>query len=122
MREKSSARLGASGGAAAPPSIAPRIFFWSGQITNQTLIHMIVPSVTPKSIHIPRREIPPSASKRYPPTGQYRRAEGVQAKLNVNVALQRNPDRARRISRGLTLGLSSLSSAPWKGTFTKLKK
>ena len=42
--------------------------------------------------------------------------------MNVYIAAHRTHQNARSSSAGLTLGLSSLSSPPWKGTFTRLKK
>src|SRR5882672_11275454 len=42
--------------------------------------------------------------------------------MKVYIALQRNHQNARSSSAGFTLGLSSLSRPPWKGTLTRLKK
>ena len=65
--EASAACGAAVGGAGGPPSIAPRIFFCRGQITNQTLNHMIVPSSPPSRIHMPRWLMWRSASRISPP-------------------------------------------------------
>src|SRR2546425_6603100 len=65
--EASAACGAAVGGAGGPPSIAPRIFFCRGQITNQTLNHMIVPSRPPRRIYIARWLMWWSASHRFPP-------------------------------------------------------
>ena len=58
----------AVGGAGGPPSIAPRIFFCRGQMMNQTLNHMMVPSRPPRRIHIPRWLSPPSGFLIAPPS------------------------------------------------------
>src|SRR5262252_10802849 len=42
--------------------------------------------------------------------------------MNVHIAPQRNHQKARKRSFGLTFGFSSLSRSAWKGTFTRLKK
>ena len=53
-----------------PPLVLRALFFFRGQMMNQTLNHMIVPSSPPNRIHIPRSLIRPSGVSRLPPIGQ----------------------------------------------------
>ena len=52
MREAMPARFAAAAFSAASTVTMPRAFFWFGQMTNQTLAHMMVPSHAPRPIEV----------------------------------------------------------------------